>query len=325
MRVLVTGGAGYVGSVVVQQLLQAKLEVFVVDSLVQGHRDAVLPEAHFTQGDIGDGDLIRNLLRRHQIEAVVHMAAATVIERSMTDPRFFYEENLVNGLALLHAMLDCDVKKIVFSSTAAVYGEPQHVPITENHPTQPINVYGVSKLTVEKILASYYDAYGLQHICFRYFNAAGASGPLGEDHRPESHLIPLMLRATKEQPLKVFGTDYDTADGTCVRDYIHVIDLGQAHLLALQGLERIKRASFNLGTGSGNSVREFLNAAREVTGRDIPAVNCPRRIGDPSVLVAAPEQAKTQLGWQPVHSQPREILASAWEWLQKHPRGYDDR
>jgi UDP-glucose 4-epimerase len=325
MRVLVTGGAGYVGSVVVQQLVQANLQVFVLDSLVQGHRQAVTPGAEFTQGDIGDRALVEDLLRRHQIEAVVHMAAATVIERSMTDPRFFYEENVVKGSALVGAMLDCNVRKLVFSSTAAVFGEPVHVPITEDHPKDPINVYGESKLMFERILTAYHQAYGLKSVCFRYFNAAGASGPLGEDHSPESHLIPLMLKAGADGngPVKIFGTDYPTPDGTCIRDYIHVVDLAQAHLLALQQLDRIDKAAYNLGTGHGHSVLQLLDAAKRATGRDLPSVTAARRGGDPAVLTASPDLAKRELGWRPVRSDPDQILTDAWAWHQKHPHGYE--
>ncbi len=332
MRVLVTGGAGYVGSVVVQQLVRAGFQVSVLDNLVQGNRQAVDPGARFVEGDIGDGDLVRGLLTSHGVEAVVHMAAATVIERSQRDPRFFYEENVVKGLALVHAMLDCGVKKLVFSSTAAVYGEPLTDPITESHPQAPINVYGRTKLMLENALASYHQAYQLNYTAFRYFNASGASQPLGEDHRPETHLIPLLFRAASAgaasagaAPLKVFGRDYDTPDGTCVRDYVHVLDLAQAHRLALEQIDDVKAASFNLGAGVGRSVQELIDAAEKVTGARIPVETAPRRPGDPSRLVASPEQAMKRLGWEPKHSDLETILSSAWEWFQQHPQGWDDQ
>jgi UDP-glucose 4-epimerase len=325
MRVLVTGGAGYVGSVVVQQFRQAGHDVWVLDSLVQGHRRAVLG-GHLVKGDIADTVLVSGLLRRHEIEAVVHMAAATVVCRSYVEPRFFFEENLIKALTLVHTMLDCEVERLVFSSTASVFGEPQFVPITEDHPYLPVSAYGQSKFSFESALNYYHRAYGLNSVAFRYFNAAGSSGDIGEHHRPETHIIPLLLRsaASGTEPFRIYGNDYPTPDGSCIRDYVHVVDLAQAHLLALERIDRIGVGRYNLGSGNGVSVLELIRQAECITGLRVPTMACGRRMGDPSVLVACSERARRDLGWMPKHSDPAHILNTAWEWYRKHPEGYSD-
>jgi len=324
MRVLVTGGGGYVGSVVVAEFVRQGHEVWVVDSLVQGHRDALCGRAELIDGDIGDSQLISGLLRRHSIEAVAHLAAATVVHRSLSEPRLFFEENLIKGLALVHAMLDCGVQRLIFSSTASVFGEPKYVPIDESHPLLPISSYGESKLAFERALAHYHTAYGLRAVMFRYFNAAGALSGIGEDHRPETHAIPAIFKAATgaSGPFPIYGTDYATRDGTCIRDYVHVADLANAHLLALERIDHLGFAALNLGSESGISVRELITEAEWVTGLRVPTMDMPRRPGDPSVLVASSALAKERLGWNASRSNPRVILASAWEWFQAHPNGY---
>lgn len=324
MKILVTGGAGYIGSILVEQLLNENEGIVVLDNLVQGHREAVSGGAVFIQGDIKDNNLLKEIIDRHNIKAVIHMAAETVIARSMTDPKAFFHENVIKGIALLDTMLDCNVNKIIFSSSAAVYGEPRETPITEGHPEEPINSYGESKLIFERILGWYNRAYGLKFISVRYFNAAGASKQLGEDHDPESHLIPLVIKAALGQRdrVEVFGTDYPTKDGSCLRDYIHVVDLADAHILALKKIDEIKNGIYNLGSGHGNSVLDVIETARKVTGKKIITVNTGRRPGDPAVLVASPIKAKKELGWKPRLQDLEIIIKSAWEWHKNHPEGY---
>jgi UDP-glucose 4-epimerase len=326
MRVLVTGGAGYVGSVVVHELLRAGHEVCVLDNLCQGHRQALRGAAELLVGDIADSAMVKRILLDRRIEVVVHLAAATVITLSLTHPRLFFQENLINGLELVHAMLDCDVRRLVFSSTASVFGDPRYVPVDESHPLEPISPYGQSKLAFEQALAHYHRAYGLKSITFRFFNAAGALPQIGEDHRPETHVIPAILGAAMHSngPFPVYGTDYDTPDGTCVRDYVHVLDLARAHVLAIENIDRIAFARYNLGSEAGMSVLELVREAERVTGLPVPMAPQPRRPGDPSVLVASSGCAKSELGWNPVNSNPLDILSSAWDWFRSNPNGYSD-
>jgi UDP-glucose 4-epimerase len=324
VQVLVTGGAGYIGSVVVEELLRDGHAVVVYDNLAKGHRGAVAPEAAFVEGDLRDGDRLRAALREHGVEAVVHMAADSLVGESVQDPAKYYRNNVGAGLALLDAMRDVGVARLVFSSTAAVYGEPAEQPIEESDPTAPTNPYGETKLAFERALAWYAPAYGLRYASLRYFNAAGATARCGEVHSPETHLIPLVLRAAAgQQPhVTVFGEDYPTRDGTCVRDYIHVVDLARAHVLALGILDE-RSATYNLGCGGeGYSVREVIEAARAVTGREVPVRLGPRRVGDPAVLIASSDRIKRELGWRPAQQDLRAIVASAWDWLQAHPQGY---
>jgi len=324
MNILVTGGAGYVGSNVTEGLLKDGYGVIVLDNLQQGHRNAVCPEAKHILADIGDVQALDEIFSEYKVEAVMHMAAETVVEFSMTDPERYFQNNIVSGLNLLNAMLKNGVSKIIFSSSAAVYGEPKSPLIDESHPKAPINSYGESKLMFEHVLRWYGTAYGLKHISFRYFNAAGASELLGEDHRPETHLIPNMLRAALEgSTVSIFGTDYPTPDGSCLRDYVHVMDIARAHILALQKLEIHSGKVYNLGNGGGYSVLEVLEAAEKVTGMNIKRVLEPRRAGDPAVLVARSERARTELGWQPQYAEIEKIIESAWNWMKQHPGGYE--
>lgn len=325
-KILVTGGAGYIGSVVVKELIREGYSVIVLDNLEQGHREAVSPEALFIKGDMGDPKILADIFCNYKIEAVVHLAAKDSVSESMSHPEEYFRTNAVFSIDLLNMMLRLGVNKIVFSSSAAVYGYPQKIPITEDYPTVPVNPYGQSKLMVEQILRWYGLAYGLRFTSLRYFNAAGAWGGLGEDHNPETHLIPTILKVALGQLnyVPVFGTDYPTKDGSCIRDYIHVADIAEAHLLALKSLEtnlRVAYKAYNLGSGKGYSVFEVLNVARRITGKDIGAMACPRREGDPPVLVADFRLAKAELGWEPQYSLET-IIANAWEWQKEHPQGY---
>ncbi|HSB11672.1 MAG TPA: UDP-glucose 4-epimerase GalE [Blastocatellia bacterium] len=325
MRTLVTGGAGYIGSVVSQELVRAGNEVVVYDNLYKGHRDAIVSGAQFVLGDLLDGKTLRDALEQHRIEAVIHMAADSLVSESVTEPAKYYRNNLSSGLALLDAMRDTGVKRLVFSSTAAVFGEPDKQSIDESDPTNPTNPYGESKLAFERALRWYENAYGVRYASLRYFNAAGASELFGECHHPETHLIPLVLQAAARRipEVHVYGDDYPTRDGTCVRDYIHVIDLARAHILALGILDE-RSAIYNLGGGgAGSTVREVIDAARDVTGRDIPFRIGPRRPGDPARLVAASDKIKHELNWHPLMQDLREIIRSAWVWMQSHPHGYE--
>ena len=327
MRVLVTGGAGYIGSHTVRELCAQGHAVTVFDNLSKGHVEAVPDGVAFTKGDIRDSELLGAVLRGSGIEAVVHFAADSLVGESMQKPSQYYWNNVTGTLNLLDVMLACEVKKIVFSSTAAVYGEPVGWPIKEEFPTHPTNVYGRTKLVIEGMLADYAQAYGLNYVSLRYFNAAGAAehGVIGEDHMPETHLIPLILQTAlgKRDAISIYGADYPTADGTCIRDYIHVRDLAEAHVLALQhlavgGESRV----FNLGSETGFSVRQVIDEAKRVTGVDFSVREAARRSGDPAVLVASSARIRSELGWLPKHSDVRSILSSAWEWHKKHPEGY---
>src|SRR5437764_3410226 len=326
MKILVTGGAGYIGSVVTEELLNDGHETIVLDNLVKGHRVAVNPRANFVQADLMDGDALRRALKDNQVEAVIHMAAYSLVGESVEQPAKYYENNVVAGLKLIDAMRECGVLKLVFSSTAATYGEPEKQPIEETDATNPTNPYGESKLAFERALDWYEYAYNLRYASLRYFNAAGASKQFGEQHDPETHLIPLVLQAANglRTDVQVFGDDYSTRDGTCVRDYIHVIDLARAHILALNILDE-RSAIYNLGCGGdGYTVNEVIDAAREVTGREIKTRVTPRRAGDPAVLIASSDKIKRELGWKPQFQDLRLIVQSAWDWLSANPRGYEE-
>lgn len=326
MKILVTGGAGYIGSVVTEELIKDGHDVVVYDSLYKGHRDAIAPGAEFVQADLGDTATLTSTLKSRSVEAVIHMAADSLVGESYLDPAKYYRNNVVNGLSLLEAMGQSSVQRLVFSSTAATYGEPERQPITEDAANAPTNPYGETKLAFEHALRWHDEAFGMKFVSLRYFNAAGASERFGEDHDPESHLIPIALQAAagKREAVEVYGNDYPTPDGTCVRDYIHVIDLARAHILALGIMDQGSRI-YNLGCGGdGYSVNQVLEMAREVTGKPIPARIGPRRAGDPAVLIAASDKIKKELGWTPELQDLRVIIETAWRWLQKHPNGYRD-
>ena len=324
MRVLVTGGAGYIGSVVTEQLIGDGHTVVVYDNLAKGHAQAIDEGAVFVEGDLAESGKLTQTLSEHRIEAVIHMAASSLVGESVSEPAKYYNNNVVSGLVLLRGMLDCGVKKIVFSSTAAVYGEPEKQPITERDPTNPTNPYGETKLAFERAMHWHEGAYGLRYASLRYFNAAGATQKCGEDHDPETHLIPITLQAAagKRAQVEIYGDDYPTSDGTCIRDYIHVVDLARAHILALDALSE-RSAIYNLGCGGdGYSVREVIEAARRVTGREIPVRVGPRRPGDPAVLIASSDRIKHDLGWSPKFQDLEKIVDSAWRWMQSNPDGY---
>ncbi len=327
MRILVTGGAGYIGSHAVRHFLAQGHDVWVYDNLCYGHRAAV-PADRLIIGDLAETQRLDHALMSHQIEAVVHFAAFAFVGESVQKPALYYQNNLVNSLNLLEVMRRQGIGRFVFSSTCAIYGVPEKVPITEEESTKPINPYGQTKLAVERALADYSRAYGLGYAALRYFNASGASadGAIGEDHDPETHLIPLVLQAIMGQrpALTIHGTDYPTPDGTCIRDYIHVEDLASAHLLALEALTPGKQLQYNLGTGRGYSVREVIHLAEEVTGRKVPCTEGPRRAGDPPALVAASDKVQRELGWKPRYAELKPILETAWNWHRRHPRGYED-
>ena len=328
MRLLVLGGAGYIGSHTAVELLESGHEVVIVDSLVTGYEAAVPKGASFYQGDIRDYDFLNDLFKKESIDAVIHFAAFSLVGESVTDPLKYYENNLYGTKVLLKAMIDNGVNKIVFSSTAATYGEPENIPILESDRTCPTNPYGETKLAMEKMMKWSANAYGLKYVSLRYFNACGAhkSAKIGEAHNPESHLIPLVLQVPngKRESVSIYGTDYDTPDGTCIRDYIHVTDLAKAHILAVEYLMKGGESNvFNLGNGVGYSVREVIETARKVTGHPIPAVEIPRRAGDPARLVASGEKAREILGWKPEITELEDIIRSAWAWHSSHPNGYD--
>ena len=328
MKILVTGGAGYVGSHAVRVLRNAGHEVWVYDNLIYGHRAAVAG-VPLIEGDLHDRAKLEPLLRKERIDAVMHFAAFALVGESVANPAMYYGNNVVGTYQLLEAMRGAGVRKLVFSSTTATYGEPEKIPIAETTPQQPINPYGFSKLVVERMLADYAAAYGLAFVALRYFNAAGAApeGDIGEDHTPESHLIPIVLQVALGQrnSISIFGNDYPTPDGTCIRDYIHVDDLADAHLKALDHMESGQGLRLNLGTGRGHSNLEVVEACRRVTGHAIPAIFGPRRAGDPPALVADASLARKVLDWQPRYMTIESIIETAWRWHHSHPRGYDDR
>jgi UDP-glucose 4-epimerase len=323
MKLLVTGGAGYIGSIVAQQLIERGDEVTVLDSLARGHRQAVPPKAELVEADLVDAEKIAHALDGAGFEGVLHFAALALVAESVAHPERYYRNNVTGTLNLLDAMRTAGVGRLVFSSTAATYGDPERVPIDEDEPPTPVNAYGGSKLAVDRMIADECRAHGLGAASLRYFNVAGARGELGEDHDPETHLIPNVLRAAAgvSPHVSLFGTDYPTDDGTAVRDYIHVEDLGDAHMLALDHVEPGRHEVFNLGTGTGYSVRQVIDAAREVTGREIAVNEEPRRPGDPPRLVAANAKARDRLGWAPRRSL-EQMVTDAWAWMQAHPHGY---
>lgn len=325
MAILVTGGAGYIGSVTAELLRARGERVVVLDDLFRGHREAIPQGEPFYEGRIGDRELVARIAREHELEACIHFAALAYVGESVQDPSRYFINNVEQGIALLDALISNDVRRVVFSSTCATYGEPQHVPISEDHPQNPTNPYGWSKLFMERIMQSYDSAYGLRYVALRYFNACGASPNLGEDHEPETHLIPNVLRAAQGliPAVSVFGNDYPTPDGTPIRDYIHVSDLGSAHILALDYLRAGGLSNYiNLGNGQGYSVMDVIETARQVTERPITVQIEPRRAGDPSRLVANAEKARTVLGWQPAHPDLASIIRTDWEWRVQHPHGY---
>jgi len=325
MKVLVTGGAGYIGSVVVGQLVAAGHEVVVFDNLSRGHRQAVPEGADLVVGDIADRNLLDRILGARDVDAVMHFAALIEAGESMKTPEQFFRNNGLNTLTVLEAMLAAGVKRFVFSSTAALFGNPSRTPIEEEDMVRPTNAYGESKLLVERMLAWFHQIHGLRYASLRYFNAAGAVSPdQGEAHQPETHLIPRILSVAlgRLEHVNIFGIDYPTPDGTCVRDYIHVSDLAAAHLLALNALEKSSPLIYNLGNGQGFSVREVVEVARKVTGHAIPVVETPRRPGDPAVLIASSEKIRRELGWEPKVPDVESIVASAWQWHRSHPDGY---
>lgn len=324
-RILVTGGAGYIGSVVVDQLLDRGFTVTVLDDLSTGHRPAVARGAAFVQGGVGNRELVTALLERERIEAIVHLAAFALVAESVAQPQKYVTNNVTAARVLLEAAVRASVRRFVFSSSCATYGHPARIPITEDTPLAPVNPYGETKRDFERLLAELGPAHGMGVVSLRYFNASGATDERGEDHDPETHLIPNVLSAAmgKREAVEVYGTDYPTADGTAIRDYVHVTDIADAHLRALEvDIENGAPVAVNLGTGTGRSVREVVEAARRVTGRPVPVAEQPRRPGDPPELVAAVARARTVLGWQAAHSSLEEILDSAWRWHQAHPHGY---
>ena len=329
MAILVLGGAGYIGSHTVYELIDAGRDVVVADNLLTGFRAAVHPKARFYQLDIRDRSALDELFTKEKIEGVIHFAASSQVGESMSDPLKYYDNNLHGTMVLLQAMVAHGVDKIVFSSTAATYGEPERVPILETDRTDPTNCYGETKLAMEHMMRWVSRAHGLKYVALRYFNACGAhpSGAIGEAHNPETHLIPLILQVPNGQreKISIFGYDYPTKDGTCIRDYIHVSDLAQAHILALDHLLQGGESDvFNLGNGVGFTVKEVIDVARAVTGHPIPAETCPRRAGDPAQLIASSKKAVEQLGWKPKYNDLNTIIASAWKWHRAHPRGYEE-
>lgn len=326
--ILVCGGAGYIGSHMVRRLLEEGRETAILDNLSTGHRQSIPEGIPFYEGDIRDRDFLDRVFQENKIEAVIHFCANSLVGESMVDPLKYYNNNLGGAISLSEAMVNAGVPYIIFSSTAATYGEPETLPITENTPTKPTNTYGETKLAMEKLFQWVSQAHNLKYVALRYFNVAGAysTGEIGEDHSPETHLIPLLLEVPrgKRKEAAIFGTDYDTPDGTCIRDYIHVMDIVEGHLKALDYLTQGNPSNiFNLGTGKGFSVKEIIETARRVTGHPLPAVVKERRAGDPGILVANNFKAREVLGWEPIHSKIDLIMSSAWKWHKSHPEGYN--
>lgn len=328
MTILVLGGAGYIGSHTVYELIDNGEDVVIIDNLLTGHKEAIHPKVRFYKGDIRDREFLDDVFKKEKIDAVIHFAACSLVGESMEKPLKYYDNNLCGTKILLDSMVANGIDKIVFSSTAATYGEPEKVPILETDRTEPTNTYGETKLSMEKMFKWVGKAHGLRYVSLRYFNACGAhiSGQIGEDHNPESHLIPLILQVPngKREYISIFGDDYDTKDGTCVRDYIHVTDLAQAHILAVKYLQSGNESNiFNLGNGVGFTVKEVIDTARKVTSHPIPAKITPRRAGDPAQLIASSEKAKEILGWKPEHNSLEEIISTAWNWHKNHPNGFN--
>jgi UDP-glucose 4-epimerase len=329
MSILVCGGAGYIGSHTVHTLVEQGKDVIIVDNLQSGHLGAVNKKAKFYKGDIRDGEFLDKVFSENKIESIVHFAANSLVGESMEKPLLYFNNNVYGMQILLESMLKHNIKNIVFSSTAAVYGEPKRVPILENDETNPTNTYGETKLTMEKMMKWCSKAYGINYVALRYFNVGGAleDGSIGEDHHPETHLIPLILQVPlkKREFITVFGTDYPTEDGTCIRDYIHVLDLADAHIKAVEYLQKGNESNvFNLGNGVGFSVKEMIDAAKEVTNKDIKVVFGERRAGDPAQLVASSEKARNILGWTPKYTNVKDIIKDGWTWHETHPNGFED-
>ncbi len=324
MRVLVTGGAGFIGSVIATSLVEEGHDVVVVDDLRYGHESAVPAGARFLEANIVDASKVLAIFQAEQFDAVVHLAAEAAVGESVIDPGKFYSVNVQGGINLLEGMRLTGVSRMIFSSTAAVFGEPDRIPITETNTQRPVNSYGETKLAFERALTWYHKAFGLKHVSFRYFNACGATSTQGEDRAKETHLIPLLLQVVqgRRKDLTLFGTDYPTKDGTCIRDYVHISDIAQAHLLGLKKIDQLESAAFNLGSGTGNSNLEVIETARKVTGHPIPIVSGERRPGDPAVLVASSELAKSILGWDPQFTDLESMVQSAWDWRKSFPNGY---
>jgi UDP-glucose 4-epimerase len=325
MKILITGGAGYIGSIVAELALAQGHRPTVIDSLQEGHREAVPADVELIEGDFSERGVLDRTLGSGDYDAVLHLAAETTVAWSMTDPARYFENNLVKGLVLLDAMRRHRVPRIIFSSTAATYGDAHQVPMSEDHPQRPVNAYGESKLMFEQCLRRYHAAYGIRSVSFRYFNAAGATLLHGEDHRHESHLIPRVLEAAlcPGNTVEICGGDYDTSDGTCVRDYVHVIDIARAHFLALDRIDDLHLEFFNIGVGCGSTVLQVIEAARRVTGRSIPSRVGPRRPGDPPALVASADKIASVMGWKPLYPDLESMISSAWAWRRRFPAGYD--
>lgn len=324
MNILVTGAAGYVGSVCGEELLRQNHRVVCYDNLTAGHRESLAPGMEFVEGDVADTARLKRACKKYQIEAVMHFAASALIDESVRSPDLFYRNNVTASIALLDVLIQMRIRKLIFSSSAAVYGEPKSAPITEEHPTGPVNSYGETKLVIERALAWYHRAYGLKCVALRYFNAAGATARLGEDHRPETHLLPRLFEvATNSRgPFEIYGDDYSTPDGTCIRDFVHVVDIARAHILAMRALPKLGFAIYNVGHGRGYTIRDVLGVVEKVTGRKLPVKVGPRRPGDPALLVACPERLQRELKWKPRYSDLHTIVQSAWNWKRSHPHGY---
>jgi UDP-glucose 4-epimerase len=325
MKLLVTGAAGYIGSVVTELLIGQKHAIVALDNLTAGHRPAVHPDAKFVELDLLEREGLHALFAAERFDAVVHLAAKSLVDESIRNPGIFFQVNVSGGINLLDAMIANDVKRIVFSSTAATYGQPERIPIVEDAPKNPVNAYGESKLAFERIMAWYRRTYGLCHVSLRYFNAAGATEERGEWHVPETHLIPIVFEAAlgEREAMKLFGTDWETRDGSCVRDYVHVVDIARAHLLALEQIDTLGARAYNLGHGSGYSNLEVIEAVRKVTGREVKVVPAERRAGDPATLIASSDLIRSELGWKPEYPELDNIIETAWRWRQKHPQGYE--
>jgi UDP-glucose 4-epimerase len=325
LKVAVTGAAGFIGSVVAEQLLQSGHDVLAIDNLQTGFARAVPSEAEFAEGDILDADWLAKRLIAYRPDAVVHLAAEAYIDESVRDPAKFFRVNMTGGLNLLDAMAGAEVRRLVFSSTAAVYGQPEVSPISEDAPKLPVNAYGESKLAFERCLPWYSGAYGLRHVSLRYFNACGATAFRGEYRKKETHIIPILFEVALglRDSFSLFGTDYPTKDGTCVRDYIHVADIARAHILALENIEAVSGVAYNMGNGSGYTNLEVIEAVRRVTGHAIPVTEADRRVGDPAILVASSDKIRNELAWKPQFADLASMVATAWDWRKSHPRGYE--
>jgi UDP-glucose 4-epimerase len=327
MRILVTGAAGYIGSVCTEVLIARGHTVIALDDLSEGHREALHPQARFYQVNLHDHAALNSIFSENQIDAVMHFAALCLVEQSVKEPGTYYRANVATGINLLDAMIRHGVKRFIFSSTAATYGEPKEIPISEGHPTNPINPYGSSKLLFERVLQEFKENSGLEYVVMRYFNAAGASENRGEDHHPETHILPILFEVAlgPREAFHIYGTDYPTPDGTCIRDYVHVIDIAESHVLALEKISEVAGRVFNVGNSRGFSVREVIGAVERIIGRKIPVREAPRRPGDPAELVASSSRIRRELGWSPRYSDLDSIIKTAWAWKQRYPMGYSTR